>query len=197
MVLVSSKAECLKLYKSGKFGNYGVDWTTPQKAREDGFKGLVMLRSKKPASLWCAPNLSLDEAESRIEDAVSLGEDRNQFYVSAMLSDQESHTTIQGEVFRSPLGLTLNYTTSPKPMRLALREQSLHAHGAAAHYILRSYLDWDSYDQLIQMIDNDYSELCNNGWPTSHVVEFTTFDCPVGVNADNLRNTMFWEVRAY
>lgn len=96
----------------------------------------------------------------------------------------------QGEVMQADAntgrcGLDLTYTTVAKPMRDALAQEQLYAHGLQAAALLQKYMCPNSLDWLNELLVR---------YP-GHVVEFSVFSKNWGTLPNF--NTVFWEVRNY
>lgn len=112
---------------------------------------------------------------------------QEQLYIAEMAPTEL--TLIQGEVYQrattdiNQCGLYLNYSLVKKPMRDALKEQSLEAQGLLASQILQHYMDRASWEWLNELF------LRYDG----HVVEFSCYSKFWGTVSR--RNTVIWEVR--
>lgn len=194
MTAVRTKREGVAHFQAGKFGNFIRQWDDLESLKKDGYDGLTAVRSRTPGARYTRGPMTVAEAEVYLEELRAQGVPASDTYVGEYLEGQPEKVTFQGEVFRGPMGLTLNYTRSNKFMRVALKEDSRHAHGLEAKMLLEHYLDANSYDDLMTLLD-EYESAENNGYPTSHIVEFTAMETPVGARPG--RNTIFWECRLY
>lgn len=180
---VLSKSDFAVRYQRNEFGNASPTWDNITEFLRAKYTGPIHIRNRLPGeeTWYNIPAGRVLEVYNRILDA---GKYREQdLYFSAMCPTEK--TLFQGEVQRSKNYLDLTYTTVAKPMRDALREQTLHASGIGAWCLLRTYLCPNSYDWLQQLFDN---------YP-DHVVEFTTLSTEWGTIPGY--NTIFWECRAY
>ena len=91
---------------------------------------------------------------------------------------------IQGEVYLSPEGMELWYSTVNGITCREAMKSPTKASGIEAVLLLKFHMDPASYDDLQCLFDI---------YPDS-VIEFSTFDRAVGWAR---RNTVFWELRNY
>lgn len=184
-----------ELYFAGKFGNMLVIWKNYDEFKKDLDSGAWP--ANKPVALRTATKPGLVppkycvrtetwEVEGLLEEWVKLGIERSAININELGRDDQ--IALQGEVMRSPTGLSLRYSHEKTVMRTALATKQFHAEGLKAKLILEHYLDAVSLDNLNYLLDT-YQH------PTvTTVIEFSTYSCQVG----NLGwNTVFWEVRAY
>lgn len=183
MKTIATKSEFLERSSLGLLGNHPHYWSTPDEARAAGHTGEVAIRYRRKDSPFCRFNVPLDTAEETIEEFRSRGAEPSLIYMNEM--EFGANRTFQGEAYRAPGGLYLNYTTSPGGMRTALERDGHHASGLAALMLLRRYLDPNSYDDLMTLLD-EYD---------GAVIEFTAFDGEVGALPG--RRSLIWEVRSY
>lgn len=180
---LETKAQMYQAYHRGAFGNRLLAWPTLEAYRASGYANPIVLRySGKSGGAWCEYNLAPENIDAVVARWVSEGADPCKITVNESAND--SALILQGEVMRSIEYLSLRYSTVPKPMRLALAECQHHVGGLQARLLLEATLDDPSMDDLNRLLD-DYE---------GAVVEFSTWDRPVGVYT---RNTVFWEVRHY
>jgi len=183
------KPEFYRRFQKGEFGNRGVMWGSVKEARQSGFRGEFGIRTKGVGTR-CDYNVPNDELESRIADFHQQGYTDDKINISAMMPDDKLH--IQGEVQRQVAGLYLRYSTVKLPMRKALVEEEIHAHGLKANFILQQYCDPASYEWIIYLVDTYHIDV-----HCSSVVEFSIYSCPIGTLAEYGMNTLIWEVRNY
>lgn len=180
---VLTKADFVRRYAQGEFGNHSPTWANLKEWKKDKRKpvGLYHLRNRIPGGVTCY-NVPMDEVEQRWNE---LGEKvTSLMYLSSMAPHE--HNLIQGEVVQHERGLELLYSdVKDKPMRDALHERTLYAYGLKALNILKTTLCSNSYDWLQHLLD-EYPH---------HVVEFSTFARNWGTLPRY--NTVFWEVRLY
>lgn len=184
---VLTKADFVKRYAAGEFGNRSPTWqtfeewydATVREWRSVGSVNSYHLRNRTAggttyyALSW--PNLY----EVWVEQS-----DKKAWYCSAMCPHE--HNLLQGEVMLTTEGVYLNYSTVVgKPMREALAEESKHAYGLRAIFLLKQALNPVSYDWLQVLLDL---------YP-DHTVEFTALSVEWGTLPGY--NTLFWEVRRY
>lgn len=184
---VLSKADFVRRYALGEFGNASPTWQTVD--------DLLSLARKYP---WPTEVPGLYHLRNRVAGGATyynLGwsacvtkwmdqPDRAAWYVSAMAPTDR--TTLQGEVYRAETGLALTYSTVARPMREALAAESIQVSGIMASFLLRRHLCPNSYDWLNELLER-YD---------GHVVEFSAYSVPWGTLYP-LFNTCFWECRLY
>jgi hypothetical protein len=113
------------------------------------------------------------------------GDKPDSYYVSEQVPEHvEQSIRLQGEVILSSWGYELTYSTVKKPMRDALREETLTARGLGALMLLRGALDAEDFDWL-EVLLRRYS---------GHVVEFSAHGHSWGTLH---RPMVVWEVRSY
>lgn len=175
---VLTKADFLRRYVRGEFGNAPRTWLAPSELSESGFGGLVHLRSLTPGGLgWY--DLTVVEALRRW-----FGLGIESYYVSEM-GPPDQVRPFQCEVSRGLWSVDLTYTTVSLPMRDAMEVEQRFASGAVGLELLRRHLCPASLDWLRHLLDE---------YP-GHVVELSTFEQNWGTLPQY--NTLFWEVRAY
>ena len=187
---VKTKADFVRRYNRGEFGNASPTWPTVQDWAADpnghGTKGwngprLFHLRNRvKGGPTWY--NLTVNDLLWHIGHKLEPGTVAD-YYVSEMAPT--ALTTLQGEVRDDPGGLTLTYSTVAKPMRDALRERTQHVSGLYSKALLRQAMNPVSYDWLCVLLQR-YS---------GHVVEFSCYRYNWGTLPGY--DTVFWEVRNY
>lgn len=184
---VLTKADFVRRYRAGEFGNAAQTWNTWDDYAGDYGRGLVTgmihLRNRVAGGpTWY--NVPATEVPNRYADIVNGRiEKPDNIYFSAMAPHDRG--TIQGEVEQSTTSLTLTYCSARKPMRQAMAEQFWTTAGVMAWNKLRSAMDPASFDWLQVLLDR-YPE---------HVIEFSCFEIYWGTIPR--RNTVFWEVRKY
>jgi len=182
--MIKTKADMYPLYLAGAFGNKLQTWATLEDFYEDSVEKNVVLRYKgKAGGAWVAYELPPSKVRETVEQWVSEGADPK--LITLNESAPDDLLLIQGEVMASTHFLSLRYSRLPLPMRKALAEKQYHLDGIKAVLLLRHYLDSDSFDDLMGLLDT---------YPDS-VVEFSTWAKDVG-NVPH-RNTVVWEVRNY
>lgn len=170
-----------RLLHAGRFGNGLRQWKNELELLRSGFTGLVGIRGTAASGFKLASLKNMPPREA-IDMAWSAGA-KGVVQYSEGAPDEK--LTIQGEVTRGVGGLYLTFSVDKnKKMRDAMRHP-LRAEGLDAVMLLKAYLDANSYQDLMDLLD---------GFP-DHVVEFSTYSMPLGWARQ--RNTVFWEVRAY
>ena len=176
---VHTKADFVRRFRAGEFGNRGPLWDTPEEFGDTIYtRELVHLRNRVAGGpTWY--DLPQDYALLKWLEMP----DPSSYYCALMAPTAK--TTLQGEVQLQPGGLALHYTHVAKPMREALAISSHHARGIIGVSLLRTYLCANSYDWL-QVLLERYPD---------HVIEFSSFSCNWGTIPHY--NTVWWEVRNY
>lgn len=177
-MVIATKAAMYRLLYSGRFGNYPLAWESIEALQASGYSGLVSVRSREVANPVRMYGVKAAEVVAKVASLPPAQRDSGLIFSEFM--PHETDGCIQGEWD----GFNLQYTFAKAPMRLAMEQQSLHAHGPAARMILKRSLDTGDYEWL-----NDLSA----DFP-SHVVEFSGFRCRVGTHR---RRMVVWEVRYY
>lgn len=181
---VLTKADFVRRYAAGEFGNAAPTWDDWQSWVKDhgerhGHYFHIRNRVAGGMTWYNVPYYRLGEAWGSACALYST----ELLYISAMAPTDL--TLLQGEVQEGLWGLDLYYTKVQKPMRDALREWSCQVSGATSDYLLRKYLCPNSYEWLRCLLE---------GYP-GHVVEFSAYDQEWGTVPGY--NTVFWEVRLY
>lgn len=190
---VLSKADFVRRYQAGEFGNASPTWSNldafismgANLGRKRGWPEFTPSREwperfhlrNRVAGGATHYNLYWSECVSKWNEQ----KDKKGWYASQMCPHDKG--TIQGEVLRTEEGLYLYYTSARKPMREALAEGGKEARGIIAVSLLRHYLCPNSYEWLEVLLDR---------YP-DHAVEFTSFEVQWGTLLGF--NTVFWEVR--
>jgi len=184
---VNTKVDFVQRYKAGEFGNASPTWDTftdwASSSWKDAPDQLFHLRNRvRGGPTWY--DVKSEDVASTWERICSTGQVRaSDLYISAMAPTPR--TLFQGEVVQSPIGLQMIHSTVAKPMREALREETIQTQGLISWSWLRLYLDPNSLDWLQILLDR-YPE---------HVVEFSTYSVCWGTLPG--LNTVIWEVRLY
>lgn len=173
-----------ELYHRGAFGNRLLTWRTlDDYLNSDYTKHVVLRYSGDTGGKFCEYGLTKDQVILTVEKWLTEGADRSKITVNELADD--SLLILQGETYRTPLGLYVRYTTVPKPMRLALAEEQDHVFGLKAKLLLESKVDPQSLAEIYELLDT---------YP-DHALEFSTWSIDVG--DCYRRNTVIWEVRKY
>lgn len=179
---VRTKADFVRRYAAGEFGNRAPTWNTMTELLSDGYNGLIHIRNRVAGGpTWY--NVPGSRAYALFLDIIMSGVKEEDLYFSAMAP--EDIKIFQGEVFRGIRGYSLFYSCLPLPMREGLAKDGRQVYGSVASYLLNYYLCPRSLDWLHHLFDT-YDE---------HVIEFSTYDREWGT--DPGYNTVFWEVRQY
>jgi hypothetical protein len=178
---VLTKADFVRRYKRGEFGNASPTWHTPHEFIESNYSGLVHLRNRVVGG-----TTHYNLAPSKVIVLWNAQMYPELWYASGMAPHHCN--VIQGEVQVMPSigGITLMYSTVPGlPMREALAQETQYARGIIALCHLQRFLCPSSYQWLHTLLAR---------YP-GHVVEFSTFSRNWGTLPHY--NTVFWEVRNY
>jgi hypothetical protein len=197
MTSVTCKKDGTRRFAAGLLGNSIRQWPSLDAIKADGYTGRVVIRSTRPGWSRCRYALSIPEAEEYFASCVVMGDQPTDIYFNEYLECQPLSTTIQGEVYRGVEGLVLHYSTDQVLMRDVISRGITRlsaAYGLTAKLLLQQYLDPSSYDAVMDLLDT-HTDAENHGYPTSHVIEFTTFDRYIGTLPG--RNTIIWELRRY
>jgi len=179
---VLTKRDFTERYAAGEFGNHSPTWHTLNDF-------MLSLDGKWDEKLYHLRNrvaggeTYYNIAGLEAEFLWKKQSNQTDFYVSEMAPTEK--TIIQGELMRSTNGLYLHYSMEPRPMREALSLRSYHIYGIMADSILRHYMDPQSYEWTMELL---------NRYP-DHVVEFSTYSIEWGTVPGY--NTVWWEVRKY
>jgi len=179
---VLTKADFVRRYQAGEFGNRAPTWDTPESfCRSKTRLGATFHLRCRAAGGPTYYGLDWIDVMSlwRFQDSPK------DWYCSAMAPHAE-YGTAQGEVQRSVNWIDLTITTGRFPMREALlTDYTTLVQGLRAISLLRHFMDPPSYEWLEYLLDT---------YP-GHVVEFSCFSRPWGTIPG--MNTVFWEVRQY
>jgi len=179
---INNKAQFVKYYKQGLFGNASLTWDNYEEYKSAKYFGKVHFRNRKRGgdTYYNIGRLESVGVANRLRRAGRLDE----FYISAMAPHERN--LLQGEVQQTPVGLGLFYSSAVGlPMRDALALDGRQVYGIEAVMLLRRSLCPKSYDWLQELLSK---------YP-GHVVEFSTFSIKWGTLPGF--NTVFWEVRNY
>ena len=179
-VAPKTKAEFVRRYQQGEFGNRLQNWDDRQSLLASGFSGSVGIRNRVAGGRFYYGVKVAD-----LRDEWGYPEPESQMYFSEMAPDER--LVLQGEVSVGERGLMLVYATEPGvSMRVALSQRApLHAYGTAAVMTMQWAMDPSSYDDVRGMLDS---------YPGA-VIEFSSYNVNCGMLPH--RNTIIWEVRSY
>ena len=170
MKAVANKQEMYKLLRSGAFGNTARSWSSYAELLASDYRGLVGVRSLVTGGPFLA-HVPFDKVPKTANNYSEMQDDSN--------------ILLQGEIYRSEMGLYLYASKVQRHMRLALAEGGESFWLSRARVKLQTALWPSDYDDLMLLLDE---------YPES-VVEFSAYSRAVG-NIPN-RNTIIWEVRNY
>jgi hypothetical protein len=183
-VRVATKAEYLDRAALGLLGNTMPSWPSVEAALADGHREPVMVRCRVPDSPYMRADVPIAEAQSVIDEFVRRGARPGSLYLTHMTTAVGRR--LNAEVWRSPSGLYLHYSTDQTHLRAALDGPTArHVQNATAYAVLRWACCPDSFDDLMELLDL---------YP-DHCVELTAYDREIGSLPG--RNTVIWEVRLY
>lgn len=180
---VLSKADFVRRFVAGEFGNKGPNWHTLEDFLTSGYTGLVHIRSR----------LSAGKGKYNVPTANVAQETSNFSPGSYYLAGMAPHhcNLIQGEIQsvalpRAKSGYYLRYSCAPDvAMRDAFAMGISEANGIIAVSLLQQYLCPNSMEWLYTLLRRYHG----------HVVEFSCFSRNWGTLPNF--NTVFWEVRNY
>jgi len=188
-VKICSKAESVRLYESGFFGNKGLTWQTLADYYCSGYAGAVVLRYRDPVGGGgpCFYDLHGPEmVRKAVKVAKRRGYDEKHIWINAQMPD---HAIVaQGEYWVAEtysLAPDLFYCSDEKhQMRVALQTCSKHVSQVVADDVFRRHMTpagWANFKWLREAFPG-------------HVLEISLYNEPVGL----LRwNSVVWEVRSY
>jgi hypothetical protein len=186
---VTDKAQMYDLYERGLFGNKLRTWDSYNSLLRSRYEGPLTVRYKgENGGKWCRYGVPFSQVPNVIREWVAEGADSSLVVMNEAAPD--FLLAIQGEVQRSPQGLTLFYSTERARMRDALKSSGRHAFRIEADALLKRHLWPPSYDDLMELLDTYHG-----GDSESCVVEFSAYEIRVGDCAH--RNTVVWEIRSY
>jgi hypothetical protein len=181
---VLNKADFVRRYAAGEFGNASPTWQTLndwlwdtqwQRGQENDCYH-IRNRVAGGKTFYNIPWHQLDQEWNQLSNP-------KQWYISAMAPSTK--TLLQGEVMQAPWGLELTYNTEPSPMREGMAKAAKYTRGLPAFLLLQRFMDPNSYDWLWALFER---------YP-DHVVEFSSYSVKWGTLPGF--NTVFWEVRKY
>ena len=192
---IKSKSEFYDLYNNYLLGNRPLAWNNLNDVLNSDYKGTITIRDAKGTKrgdinailpMFLVPTTKLKETIKQLEEK---GISKTDMKFNQSMPDD--YLTIQGELLKNHNGINLLYTNIPKPMNIALKQQTLHAKGLKAELILKHFLWPSSYEEIKSLLDFFSHEDSSS----SSVIEFSTYSIPVGHLPG--RNTVIWEVRDF
>ena len=183
---ILNKRQSTDGYKNGLFGNHLRQWDKPKDVPLDVPEVMIRWRGKGSGGP-AVPTTRAKLIDDWIVVALQYGLQGNDdaLYVSERCPDHK--LTFQGEFMDAPEfgGYYGHFSREKTYQRAALKlPTAFHEVGHRAKLLCRSYMDHDSYDNLLTLLDT---------YPM-HVVEFSCFSVRLG---SLRRNTIFWEVRKF
>jgi hypothetical protein len=186
---VKTKAESVRLYESGFFGNKGLTWQTVEDYVDSRFEGPVVLRYRDPDGGGgpCVYNLTGDfEVLQAVRYYLERGCRDDYMWINAQMPDHA--IVVQGEYWTADMyGLAPDvfYCSDEKlQMRTALESSGRHITKGAALELLRRRMDlksWCNFESIMEIFPG-------------HVIEVSVYSQPVGLLG---WNSVVWEVRSY
>jgi hypothetical protein len=187
---IKTKAESVRFYEQGFFGNKGLTWETVADYLKSGYAGPVVLRYRDPGQGGgpCFYDLG-DEYE--VLQAVRYSEKRGykvkHMWINAQMPDYAIE--IQGEYWVgqdcSPVPEDLfRCSTEKVQMRPALTNVHQHVGRGVATEILKRKMTpkgWANFEWLRESFPG-------------HIIEVSVYNEPVGLQR---WNSVVWEVRSY
>lgn len=184
---VRTKADFVRRYAQGEFGNASPTWATYRDWltdwQDDGWEDRRYHLRNRIAGGATYYNITGENVPDTFKRLLAEGVDGQNIYVSEMAPTEL--TLIQGEVRRSTYGLELYYSRYVAPMRESLARGGKSVGGILSVTLLKHFLDNSSWEWLNYLLD-EYPD---------HVVEFSTYGKQWGTVPG--MNTVFWEVRLY
>lgn len=190
--MISTKEEMFALQARGLLGNNLRTWRSAIRLLESDFSGKVGIRHTKTSGDKMA---SLDNVPVSEIMSVIVQHQLNPHDILIQEGAPDERLIFQGEVYRSPQGLTVRWSTYKGKMRVALEKMSLHSYGVFAERLLKINMTPASYDDLMELLDNHDNGDIWNGAGNNTVVEFSVYQMPLGWSRG--RNTIIWEIRNY
>ena len=181
---VLSKKECYALIARKITGNMLRNWTHLEDVLNSGFDGLLRLRysgaggNSRFSYAAFAPDKLPNEFQAWVQGGINPGD------IMVCEAAPDEALKIQGEVYLSPEGMELWYSTVNGITCREAMQSPTKASGIEAVMLLKLHMDPASYDDLQCLFEI---------YPDS-VIEFSTYSHAVGWAR---RNTVFWEVRNY
>lgn len=177
---VLTKADFVRRYRLGEFGNHSPTWGTLGEYLDSNYSGRVHIRNRVAGG----PTYYNLSQIAVIATFKYVPYNPKNWYISAMAPHE--HNLIQGEVWDGPGGLYLHGSFERNlPMRDALTVAPLDWHGLQARMLLRSVmndLSWNWFQWLLEAYPD-------------HVIEFSAFSQCWGTVPGH--NVVIWEVRNY
>lgn len=171
---VRSKADYYRRWVAGEFGNRPQAWETWGEVVASGYRGPVVVRSRKSGSQLARYRLAFEDAKKHIA-----GRERD-FSFNEPTPDDD--LLIQGELERGVGGLALSYCCDKVTMREAMKRCQV-VRGLQASILLRRFGQGCEH-WLYELLDA-YE---------GHVIEFGLYRVPFGTHKSRL---VVWEVRSY
>ena len=179
MPSVLTKRDFVRRFLRNEFGNRTRTWDTLEEFLASGYMGLVHIRNRIAGGPTYY-NIAPEDLPAKFEQCLNI-----QPWSTWYLAEMAPNCTIfQGEIQQGIGGYDLTYSLVNKPMREALRKQTLYVHGLRARLLMEHYLDPGDWDWIKSLMD-EYE---------NHVVEFSTYAVQCGTLD---RTTVVWEVRKY
>jgi len=195
--MIADKKQMYSMLRAGLFGNSWWEWDVEDFVLYKDVGDLMRKQGHNLTTPMWAVRSGIPGGPflQRLDfhDAYHEGERIRRKYGIARISPLDDFMGVQrvaqGYFQRDPFGgpgLYFNEFGTSGTMRDGEKERSVHHYATKASVILRHYLR-DEYDDLVDLLDR---------FPDS-VVEFTTYNKPVGLHSDLGKRTVIWEVRHY
>jgi hypothetical protein len=184
-VKILTKKQYYEMASTCKFGNKLMTWDGRGEWEKSGYSGPIRFRSKVPGSRIFTSGKPYEGPEilaayKQLLETGAAAADEVVFCEPA----PEEYLTIQGEIFLGDCGFELGHSTEPNITCREAMTRASHSRGLRALSILRSNLDPQDFEDLIDLT-LDYPD---------HVVEFSSYSKKVGVLD---RRLVVWEVRLF
>lgn len=181
--MIRNKRQMYDLLRRGCLGNHGPMWDTVDEWKQSRYRGLIGLRTTRQGGL-CRYNVPPDEVIAAVASFRLQGYAESEIRLAGMAP--EHLCRLRGEVALLARGMYLHYARDKDlSMRDSLVKSGQHTTGLTAVGILREALWPQSYDMLMEVMEQ-YD---------GHVIEFTAFSSAWGVVPHH--NCAIWEVRNY
>lgn len=193
---INDKKQMYAMMRQGLFGNCWWEWDVEDFAYNPAVGSLMVKRGHNLTTPMWAVRCGIPGGPfaQRLDfwDAYHEGERVRRKWGLARISPLDDfmgvHRVAQGYFCRDTQGpgLYFNEFGVSGTMRDGERERSVHHYATKAKVVLQHYLG-DEYDDLVDLTDR---------YPGA-VVEFTTYNKPVGSLAHQNKRTVIWEVRTH
>lgn len=186
MTPVLTKRDMYPRLVAGEFGNTLPRYFRLSEWHDSADHAQFLLWGVQHTTKAAFPGTRLDVPRQDVGVCVAVGDFGRDYCISPMVH-QVGHVQWEGDVYDHPeRGLICSGNVGPAPgsWRSHMKKPQLWE-GAAARVLLRSVLNPNSFDDLLELVSR---------FPC-HVVELSTLDVCFGTLKN--RNAIIWEVRKY